>query len=266
MEIAASSGIKRIVELFAPDDRVLVAFSGGVDSSFLIYVLKHFSDIEMEAVTIKTPYIPQWEADEAIAFCKTHNITHKVLTMSFPGDIKHNPEDRCYRCKHILFSKIKEYAAERGYNIIADGSNADDTSDHRPGMKALKELYVLSPLLEAGLAKKEIRSLLKELKLEIWNKPAYACLLTRIPHNTAVEANMLHIIEEAEQFLKKLGFAGTRVRLHNDIARLEPRQEDIEKMCRPGTRDSISNYLKRLGIKYITLDLEGYRTGSMNKK
>lgn len=261
-----SKGIEKLKKMFTPSDRVLVAFSGGVDSTFLIYALKHFTSVDLEAVTIKTPYIPQWEVDEAISFCKDHNITHSVLELGFPGEILNNPVNRCYRCKYNLFSQIKSYAVNKAYNIIADGSNADDTADYRPGMKALKELSVRSPLLEAGFTKADIRSLLKEFKLKIWNKPAYACLLTRIPHDTAVNNNMLHMIEESEQFLKELGFAGTRVRLHNDIARLEPLQEHIEKISRADIRTLISRRLKQLGLKYVTLDLDGYRTGSMNNK
>lgn len=261
-----SKSIEKLKKLFSPSDRILVAYSGGVDSTFLIYTLKRFTRSDLEAVTIKTPYIPQWEVDEAISFCNDHNIAHSVIKLSFPEEILNNPVNRCYICKYNLFSKIKSYALDNGYNIIADGSNADDASDYRPGMKALKELSVRSPLLEAGFTKADIRSLLKEFKLKIWNKPAYACLLTRIPHDTAVNDKMLNIIEESEQFLKELGFAGTRVRLHNDIARLEPLQEHIEKISRSDIRSLISSRLKQLGLKYVTLDLDGYRTGSMNNK
>lgn len=256
--------IKGLKELFKPSDRILLAFSGGVDSTFLLYTLGIKYKLDIKAVTIKTPYIPGWEVEEAISFCKEHNIKHEVLVLPFPRSIISNPADRCYRCKKVLFSRIKDYAVAKNYNIIVDGSNADDISDHRPGMKALDELTILSPLLKSGITKKEIREQLKFWGLEIWNKPAYACLLTRIPHNTDVDEKTLHIIEEAELIIKDLGFAGTRVRMHGDIARLECKPEQIEEISSNSVRLTLIAKLKHLGISYITLDLEGYRMGSLN--
>ncbi|MDZ7739490.1 MAG: ATP-dependent sacrificial sulfur transferase LarE [Bacteroidales bacterium] len=262
----ANNKIEKIYSSFNSGDNILVAFSGGVDSSFLLYVLKTFSDVNVSAVTIKTPYIPQWEVDEAINFCKSLDINHSIIQMPLHKSIIMNPDDRCYRCKSILFNKIREYAAAGGFNIIADGSNADDKKDYRPGMKALTELDITSPLLEAGFTKDMIREYLKDFGLEIWNKPAYACLLTRIPYNTQIDMRDLNIIEESERYLHKLGFPGTRVRLHDNMARIETNSRFFEKMIETGIRTKIIHVFKAAGIKFISLDLEGYRMGSLNPK
>lgn len=257
--------VERFKNLFNDNDRILVAYSGGVDSSLLLYLLAGTTGSTVYAVTIKTPYIPQWEVDEAAAICSSLDINHKIITLPVPGTIISNPPDRCYRCKKILFSRIKEYASEIGCNIIVDGTNADDRGDHRPGMRALEELKIVSPLLVSGFTKAEIRSLLREYNSEIWNKPAYACLLTRIPHDTVVDIGMLNQVEKAERFIHKLGFPGTRVRLHDDLARIECPPSLIDGILVKGIRDQIISFLKSLDIKYITIDLEGYRTGSLNK-
>jgi len=257
--------VERFRKLFNDQDRVMVAYSGGVDSSLLLYLLAGETGSKVFAVTIKTPYIPQWEVDEAAEICKSLNIDHRIISMPIPGTIISNPPDRCYRCKKILFSRITEYASEKGCNIITDGTNADDMGDHRPGLKALEELKVLSPLLESGFTKDDIRTLLREYNSEIWNKPAYACLLTRIPHDTEVSISMLTSIEKAERYIHELGFPGTRVRLHDDLARIECPPGQLEKIFVAENRGRITGYLKSLGISYVTLDLEGYRTGSLNK-
>jgi len=258
--------LNMLTSLFKKSDRILVAFSGGVDSSFLLYVLNKFTNSEVKGLTIKTPYIPQWEVDEASSFCKKHDIDHQIIELPFPESVINNPGDRCYRCKKILFSKISEYAQTEGFNIIADGSNADDTGDYRPGMKALKELEIHSPLLELGIGKQEIRNKLKEFGLEVWNKPAYACLLTRLQHDVKVENKALSIVEKAEVYIKELGFPGTRVRLHGDLARLECPPTQITAICSAETSKNISEYIKNLGVKYVTIDIDGYRTGSMNSE
>lgn len=257
--------IEKLLSAFKPSDRILVAFSGGVDSTFLLYLLKTRSNAEVCAITVKTPYIPDWEIEEAKSFCRSLAVKHKIIELGLPGAIKENPGNRCYLCKTILFNSIKKFAKEEGYNIIADGSNADDTSDYRPGLRALKELNIMSPLLEAGLVKKEIRNELKEYGLEIWDKPAYACLLTRLPYNYEIDPDDLHKIEESELFLHRLGFRGARVRLQDKSARIEVSPEHFEKIIKEETRSGIIRSFKAAGIDYISLDLEGYRTGSMNK-
>lgn len=256
--------ITKLRGLFNKEDKILVAFSGGVDSSFLLYLLTSYTDAQIAAVTIKTPYIPQWELEEAGSFCKSNSIEHFIIEMGIHNSVIMNPEDRCYKCKSVLFTKIKEAADSRGFDIIADGSNADDINDYRPGMRALKEMSIRSPLLECGITKAEIRGFLKESGHEIWNKPAYACLLTRIPHNTRIKIEDLQIIEKAERFLHTEGFPGTRIRLHNNLFRIETNPDNFDRLMNPAKRERIIRNLKKHGIEYITLDLDGYRTGSMN--
>lgn len=260
-----SEKTERFRSLFNNGDRVLVAYSGGVDSTLLLHLLAREARLEVYAVTIKTPYIPGWEVEEAVAVCSSLGINHKIITLPIPETIISNPPDRCYLCKKILFTRIKEYALEINCNIIADGTNADDRGDHRPGMRALSELKILSPLLEAEFTKNDIRSLLREFNVNSWNKPAYACLLTRIPHDTIVDQKMFDTIEKIEKFIHKLGFPGTRARLYDDMVRIECQPGLIDKIMSADTRSAILQYCKSLGIKYVTIDLEGYRTGSMNK-
>jgi uncharacterized protein len=218
----------------------------------------------MIAVTLRTPYIPAREINEAIEFTKTHGIDHKILDLPLPEIIRHNPVERCYLCKKILFKKISEYASENGYRHILDGTNADDIKTVRPGLKALRELSVRSPLAEAGITKKEIREFLLKEGLDIWDKPAMACLLTRIPYDTEVSEGVLRMIENAENYLFEKGYPGTRVRVHSDIARIECLPGYLEKIIHDPQRELIVNNLKNLGFRYVSLDLEGYRSGSMD--
>lgn len=256
--------VKELCRSFNASDEILVAFSGGVDSSFLIYILKMFSEAKVSAITIITPYIPDWEVNEARSFCKSLKIEHEVIELPIHKSVRTNPPNRCYLCKSILFGHIKKYAAKKGFNIIADGSNADDKKDYRPGMKALKELAVRSPLLEFSFSKEEIRKQLRSYDLEIWDKPAYACLLTRIPYNTKIEDRDLKIIDEGERLLHNLGLRGARVRLHNNIARIELNPGYFTKIIEEKIRRKIIRSFKERGVEFISLDLEGYRMGSMN--
>jgi uncharacterized protein len=242
----------------------VIAFSGGVDSTFLLHRAMLLKKLKIAAVTIRTTYIPKREIDEAVDFCKTHEINHTILDLSCPEEIIYNPIDRCYLCKKLLFSQIKSFADKNGYSYIVDGSNADDNGDFRPGLKALEELGVRSPLMESGLIKHEIRELSQRVGLPTWDKPAYACLLTRIPYNTKVTEKDLRMVEKAEQFLFEKGFPGTRVRIHGDIARIECLPGYINKIVQEPEREHIINNLKKIGFRYISLDLEGYRTGSLN--
>ena len=242
----------------------VVAFSGGVDSSFLLHRAHKIKNGAVYAVTIKTPYMSEREIEEAIRFAEKFGIKHKIINIDTPEIIKQNPVERCYYCKKELFSRLFDFAKSINCETILDGSNFDDTKDFRPGMKALKELSVRSPLLEAGLTKNEIREFLRKEGLDIWHSPAMTCMLTRIPYNTEIKQETLNMIEEAENFLFDKGYAGTRVRIHDDVARIECFNDFIEKIIINPDRKLITERLKEIGFKYISLDMEGYRTGSMN--
>jgi uncharacterized protein len=242
----------------------VVAFSGGVDSSFLLHRAHTIRKSTIIALTVRTPYIPSREIAEAVEFTKTYGIKHEILDLAFPEIIRTNPIDRCYLCKKTLFTDLFAYAREKKYKYVIDGTNADDEGDFRPGMKALKEMGVRSPLLEAGLTKSEIRELSKKEGLDIWDKPAMACLLTRIPYDTEVNDVMLRMTEKAEYMLFEKGYPGTRVRVHGDVARIECLPGYIEKIIHDPDRQLIITDLKRIGFRYISLDLEGYRSGSSN--
>lgn len=241
-----------------------IAFSGGVDSSFLLYQAHTVVRSGIIAVTIRTPYIPSREIDEAIEFTKTYGISHKILDIAFPEEISNNPIERCYLCKKTLFSELLDFAKKNKYKHVIDGTNADDTGDFRPGMKALKEMGIRSPLLESGLTKNDIRELSRSEGLPVWDKPAMACLLTRIPYDTEVKEETLRMIEKAENMLFEKGYPGTRVRIHEDVARIECLPGYIEKIIQSPDRPYIITNLKKIGFRYISLDLEGYRTGSSN--
>jgi len=240
----------------------VVAFSGGVDSSFLLFRAHTIKNINMIGVTIRTPYIPDGEIKESVEFAKTHGINHRIIDLPFPESIRNNPVDRCYRCKKTLFTELLSFASDNGYRYIIDGTNADDMGVYRPGLKALHELNVRSPLLEAGLTKKEIREMLHEEGLSVWDKPALACMMTRIPYNTKVDEGMLQMIEQAEKYLTEKGYPVVRVRLHGELARIECLPGYLEKMIQNPDKELIIKNLKKIGFRYVSLDLEGYRSGS----
>jgi pyridinium-3,5-biscarboxylic acid mononucleotide sulfurtransferase len=242
----------------------VIAFSGGVDSSFLSYRAHSLRKLNFIALTIRTPYIPTREIEEAAEFTRIHGIKHKIIDLNFPENIRENPLDRCYLCKKTLFTEVKHFAEEYNYKYIVDGTNFDDTRDFRPGIKALIELGIRSPLRESELTKNEIRDLLKNEGLSVWDKPAMACLLTRIPYNTEVNDRMLRMVEKAEDYLFEKGYPGTRVRIHGEVARIECLPGYLEKIIQNPDRDHIISDLKSFGFRYISLDLEGYRTGSSN--
>ncbi len=240
----------------------VVAFSGGVDSSFLLHRAHSLKKIELIGVTIRTPYIPSVEIEEAVDFAKTYGINHKIIDFDFPEPIRFNPVDRCYTCKKSLFTDLVAFAGQNGFRYVVDGTNADDTGSFRPGLKALKELEIRSPLLESGLTKKDIREISLKQGLPFWDKPAMACLLTRVPYNTEVTEGVLQMVEQAEHFLFEAGFPGTRVRIHGDLARIECLPGYMEKMVHNPEKELIISNLKKIGFRYVSLDLEGYRSGS----
>lgn len=246
--------------------KVALAFSGGVDSTFLLKVCGDVLGKDAVAITIVSPYIPRWEIDEAKELTKKFNITHEFIETSIPENIRYNPGDKCYLCKKQIFTLLKNKAESLGIYTIIDGTNLDDTKDYRPGMKALKELEVKSPLLELGFTKADIRKYSKELSLETWSKPAYACLLTRIQVGDEITEEKLRRIENSECYLFSLGLTGIRVRNHGDLARIEVQPQDREKLFDIDIMDKISNKLKEFGFKYVTLDMSGYKMGSLNKE
>ncbi len=243
----------------------VVGFSGGLDSAFLIHRAHVLNNLNFVAVTIQTAFIPAREIKEALEFTTEHKINHRLIEVSFPGAIRHNPSTRCYLCKKVLFTSIVDFSRENGYKHILDGTNADDKNVFRPGLRALSEMHVRSPLAEAGLTKQEIRQLAQKAGLALWDKPAMACLLTRIPYDTEISEGMLRMIEKAEDYLFDKGYPGTRVRVHGDIARIECIPGYLSKLINDPERESIVTFLKNIGFRYISLDLEGYRTGSMDQ-
>lgn len=244
---------------------VAVAFSGGVDSTFLLAAAKHVLGDRVLAVTAQSCSFPKRELDETIAFCRSHEIRQIVIqTDEMQNDAyRQNPQNRCYHCKHELFSKILQIADENGIAYVAEGSNTDDLGDYRPGLQAVAELGVRSPLREAGLTKAEIRQLSQEMALPTWDKPSFACLASRIPYGETISAEKLGMVERAEQLLLDLGFRQVRVRIHGTIARIEVLPDAFLKLLEH--REQIITQLQRFGFSYVCMDLRGYRTGSMNE-
>lgn len=246
-------------------DSAAIAFSGGVDSTFLLKTAHDILEDNILAVTASSCSFPERELREAQDFCRQNGIAH-IVCKSEELDIegfRQNPENRCYLCKHELFEKIWAIAREHGLAAVAEGSNTDDSGDYRPGLIAVKELGVKSPLREAGLCKTEIRELSKHLGLSTWNKQSFACLSSRFAYGETISEEKLKMVDQAEQLLLDLGFHQVRVRIHGRIARIEIMPEEFEKLL--SVRQKICETLQKLGFSYVTLDLTGYRTGSMNE-
>lgn len=244
-----------------------VAFSGGVDSSFLLKVARDVLGDQAIAVTAAPPFVPPRELEAAAAFCRGEGIRQIILSAEALelSHARENPPDRCYHCKRELFGAILRCAREQGLAAVIEGSNRDDTGDYRPGMRTLRELGIRSPLLEQGLGKEEIRLLSRELGLPTWDKPSLACLASRFAYGETITDEGLARVDRAEQFLFGLGFRQLRVRVHGDLARIEVLPEDFERLMVAETRSLVFEYLKECGFRYVTLDLRGYRTGSMNE-
>lgn len=244
-----------------------VAYSGGVDSTFLVKIAHDVLKDKAIAITARSSTYPVREYQEAVDFVRKNGIRH-ISIVSEELDIEgfsRNPINRCYFCKKELFTKIGEIAKENGLDYVADGSNVDDLGDYRPGMIATKELSVVSPLKEAGLTKDDIRLLSKEMGLPTWDKPAFACLASRFPYGQEITREKLGMVERAEQFLLDLGFRQVRVRHHGEVARIEVAGSERSKFFDEQLMDRIYAELKKIGFAYVALDLKGYRTGSMNE-
>ncbi len=244
---------------------VAVAFSGGVDSTFLLKAAHDALGGACMAVTAQSCSFPRRELDEAKAFCEREGIRHEIC-VSEELDIagfRENPKNRCYLCKHELFEKMIALAKSRGMNCVAEGSNMDDNGDYRPGLQAIAELGVKSPLRRAGLYKAEIRELSKEMGLPTWDKPSFACLASRFVYGETITEEKLSMVDKAEQLLLDLGLKQVRVRIHGTVARIETMPEQFGLIMQ--NRERVAAEFKKYGFAYTALDLQGYRTGSMNE-
>ena len=248
-------------------DSVAVAFSSGVDSTFLLFAAKEALRERVIAVTASSCSFPARELNEATEYCKAQGIRH-VVVESEELDIEgfsQNPKNRCYLCKHELFEKIRMIADREGIREVVEGSNLDDNGDFRPGLMAVAELGIKSPLRHIGLSKDEIRILSKYLGLPTWDKQSFACLSSRFPYGEEITEKKLGMVDHAEQLLLDLGFHQLRVRIHNTIARIELQPQEFGRFMEDDVRLKIYQEFKRIGFTYVTLDVLGYRTGSMNE-
>jgi uncharacterized protein len=246
---------------------LVVAYSGGVDSTFLLRVAGDVLGDKVVAVTATSLTYPSREYDEARVTAEGLGVRHITMTseeLDIPG-FSGNPPDRCYYCKRELFSKLKEIALREGMSHVADGANLDDAADFRPGTKAADELGIRSPLKEARLAKEDVRRLSKSLGLSTWDKPSFACLASRFPYGDPITPGALRMVAEAEDYLRGLGFAQVRVRHRRDLASVEVPPGEIARFCDDGLRAEVVARLRQIGYVYVTLDLQGYRSGSMNE-
>jgi uncharacterized protein len=256
-----------LVERLQALPSLVVAYSGGVDSAYLAWMANRVLGPRALSVTAESPSYPERHRQMALAIARDFHLQHEVITtheLEKP-EYRANPANRCYFCKHELYSSLSQLARDRGFAAIADGNNADDRGDYRPGRQAAREFGVISPLDEASLSKSDIRALSQEAGLPTWDEPASACLSSRIPYFSEVTDEKLRAIEQAEDAIRSLGFRVLRVRHHGEIARIELGQSELARALEPDVSAAIDAALREIGFKYVTIDLRGYRLGSLNE-